>query len=185
MDDLQGRPKRRLKVDLDDLASAFDNDSDEMHFYLDTETGKVELVTEETRRELEAIDEQIFDEEGQERIPLEQALAERHRLADWEKEAIILADQVERGFGERYIEVPERDSRAGYRDMEDFTATVSQASLRERLEDALNGKGAFRRFRDILARYPQDRERWFAFADGRAMERIIEWLADEGIGPIP
>jgi hypothetical protein len=185
MDDPQGRPKRRLKVDLDDLASAFDNGSYEMHFYLDMETGKVDLVTQETRGALEAIYEQILDEDGQERIPLEQALAERHRLADWEKEAIIIADQVERGFGERYIAVPERDSRAGYRDMEDFTATVGPESLQERLEDALNGRGAFRRFKDILARYPQERERWFAFADGRAMERVIEWLADKGIEPIP
>ena len=30
-----------------------------------------------------------------------------------------------------------------------------------------------------------ERERWFAFRDARLRERIVAWLADEGIVPIP
>ena len=74
---------RRLYVDLEQLASAFDNSSYELSFYLDLETGKVEMVTEDMRRELEALDE-IKEEEttsAEELVP-----AGEHGLPDWQQE---------------------------------------------------------------------------------------------------
>lgn len=49
---------------------------------------------------------------------------------------------------------------------------------------AINGKGAFRRFKDVLLRYPEERERWFRFKDERMQERALEWLDCIGISPI-
>ena len=48
----------------------------------------------------------------------------------------------------------------------------------ELLEVAINGKGAFRRFKDVLLNYPEERERWFQFKDDRMKERALEWLDD-------
>ena len=49
--------------------------------------------------------------------------------------------------------------------MVQFTRTIDDPRLRELLEVALDGRGAFRRFKDMLARWPKERERWFAFHD--------------------
>jgi len=68
--------------------------------------------------------------------------------------------------------------------MEAFIETVASPHLQELLEVAINGRGAFGRFKDVLVRYPDERERWFAFKDARMRERVREWLMDEGIEPI-
>jgi hypothetical protein len=36
----------------------------------------------------------------------------------------------------------------------------------------------------VLASSPAERERWFAWRDGRQRERILDWLAAEGIAPV-
>jgi len=65
--------------------------------------------------------------------------------------------------------------------MEDFIATVEDEHLAELLEVAINGRGAFRRFKDVLLRYPEERERWFRFKDERMQERACEWLENIGV----
>jgi hypothetical protein len=68
--------------------------------------------------------------------------------------------------------------------MVDFIDTLSNPRLQSRLEDAIRGKGAFRRFKDVLLDYPQVREQWFEFSNDRMHQRALEWLEDEGIEPI-
>ena len=88
-----------------------------------------------------------------------------------------LKDQVEED-SDRYERIPEAESHEGYEDMVEFIATVKDERLVELLEVAINGKGAFRRFKDMLLNYPEERERWFQFKDGRIQERALEWLGD-------
>jgi hypothetical protein len=68
--------------------------------------------------------------------------------------------------------------------MEAFIETVASRRLQERLWGAIRGRGAFRRFKDVLAGHPAERDRWFAFRDGRVCQRALAWLADEGIEPV-
>ena len=96
-----------------------------------------------------------------------------------------LDDKVEEGFGERYINIPNAESYEGYQDMEDFIWTVKEVKLGEKLYNAIAKKGAFRRFKDVLNSYPKERERWFKFKDEKVMERVNEWLEEEGIEIIP
>jgi len=91
-----------------------------------------------------------------------------------------LKDRVEEDF-ERYELIPKAESYEGYQDMVDFIATIDNERLAELLEVAINGKGAFRRFKDVLLDYPEERERWFKFKDERMEERALEWLDDIGI----
>jgi len=79
---------------------------------------------------------------------------------------------------DRYEKVPKAEPHEGYGDMQDFIATVEDEHLAELLEVAINGKGAFRRFKEVLARYPEQEERWFRFKDDRMQERALEWLDD-------
>lgn len=86
---------------------------------------------------------------------------------------------------ERFLLVPARPSHEGWRDMDDFLATVAAGAFRDRLADAIRGKGAFGRFKRVLEERPGERERWFAFQQARLDARAVEWLADEGIEAIP
>ncbi len=92
-----------------------------------------------------------------------------------------LAERIEEGFGTRYVEVPQAQSSDGYRDMQAFIETVQDQRFQKHLWRAIEGRGAFRRFKDTLLDEPAERERWFAFQAERQRERVLEWLAGEGI----
>jgi hypothetical protein len=83
----------------------------------------------------------------------------------------------------RYVEIPMDDSRAAYRDMEAFAASVEDVELQERLWRALGGSRPFRHFKDAVAWDGAVEERWFRYRDQRQTARAIAWLADEGLAP--
>lgn len=84
----------------------------------------------------------------------------------------------------RYLQVPHANSRDGFQDMERFIETVQDTQLQKLLRVAIDGKGAFRRFKNILPDYPQERERWFRFQADRLRQRILDWLEAEDIEAI-
>ncbi|MCC7540146.1 MAG: hypothetical protein HUU38_25075 [Anaerolineales bacterium] len=84
-----------------------------------------------------------------------------------------------------YLRVDPVSSREQYRWMERFIATVDEPDLRSRLTQSIDGKGAFRRFKDVLMTFPVDRERWFAFRRDRLKTCMESWLAAHGIVAIP
>ena len=176
--------KRRVAVDLDELAGAFENGLPDLSFYLDVESGEVAMVSDDTRRELEEIYQELDNGEDLDDARVNEAIRQRD-LPDWMHDALEEADRVERGFGTRYVAVPRDETHEAYRDMEDFILTVGDERLRERLSDAIDGRGAFGRFKRVLSAHDDERERWFAFRDARLRERIVAWLAEEGIVPIP
>jgi len=55
--------------------------------------------------------------------------------------------------------------------MEYFIAGLDDANEFDLLSVAISGSGAFRRFRDVLDRWPQDKERFFAFIEERQRGR--------------
>ena len=82
---------------------------------------------------------------------------------------------------ERYEPIPNTESSEGYQDIGDFITTVEDAHLAELLEVAIQGEGAFHRFKDVLVRYPEQREKWFRFRDERIRERALGWLKEVGV----
>jgi hypothetical protein len=86
---------------------------------------------------------------------------------------------------ERCRYLPIAESHEEYEDMKEFIETVKGTHLKEKLYIAISGRGAFRRFKDVLNSYPKERERWFKFKDERVTERVNKWLEDEGIEIIP
>lgn len=75
-----------------------------------------------------------------------------------------------------YLRVEPVSSREQYRWMERFIATVEEGELRDKLVHSIDGKGAFRRFKDVLMSFPVDRERWFAFRSERLRACMDAWL---------
>jgi hypothetical protein len=86
---------------------------------------------------------------------------------------------------DRWLEVSREGSRGGYGDMVAFIDTLSDSRLVDRLRDAIQGRGAFRRFKDVLSRAPQEFTRWHVFADERQRGRARAWLADKGYRVAP
>ena len=96
-----------------------------------------------------------------------------------------LDEMIDEDSQERYRYLPIAESHDGYEDMKEFIETVKGTYLIEKLYIAISGRGAFRRFKDVLNSYPKERERWFKFKDKKVMERVNEWLEEEGIEIIP
>jgi hypothetical protein len=76
----------------------------------------------------------------------------------WPQSAIDYAretgesDDDESDDADRWLWVPCEGSRAGYHDMVQFIGTIDEPARANRLEIAIQGRGAFRRFKDELAR---------------------------------
>ncbi len=84
-----------------------------------------------------------------------------------------------------YLRVDPVSSREQYRWMERFIATVAEGELRTRLVASIDGKGAFRRFKDVLLTFPVDRERWFQFRTERLRSCMTAWLESNGLEAVP
>jgi hypothetical protein len=80
----------------------------------------------------------------------------------------------------RWLQVDGEGSRGGRRDLELFVATVDDPGRADRLAIAIDGKGAFRRFKDVLARWPDELDRWQALSEDRQRGRARSWLAGAG-----
>ena len=98
-------------------------------------------------------------------------------IADPEMHARIASDQ-------NYLRVDPVSSREQYRWMERFIPMVEDPELRERLGRAIDGKGAFRRFKDVLMSYGPDRERWFAFRSERLRVFMEAWMSAHALHPV-
>lgn len=80
------------------------------------------------------------------------------------------------GNAERYLRVDPASSREQYRWMERFVGSVADDALRDRLLVAIDGKGAFRRFKDVLLAFPAERERWFAYRSDLLHFHMQTWV---------
>lgn len=84
-----------------------------------------------------------------------------------------------------YLRIDPVSSREQYRWMERFIPMVEDNEIREKLTRAIDGKGAFRRFKDVLMSYGADRERWFTFRSERLRTFMEAWLTAHAITVVP
>lgn len=80
-----------------------------------------------------------------------------------------------------YLRIDPVSSREQYRWMERYIPMVEDNDIREKLTRAIDGKGAFRRFKDVLMSYGADRERWFTFRSERLRTFMEAWLTAHAI----
>jgi hypothetical protein len=152
---------RALPVDLDELAEMLEGDPTYGGGRIDLRTGQTwpKEVLESLTYDGAGSDDEGEDEEG--------------------------GDDEAGDDEDRWLWVGCQGSRDGYDDMVDFVETVKDPRLIGRLEVALDGRGAFRRFRNVLDREPAEFERWQAFSDDRRRGRARKWLAREGYRSVP
>jgi hypothetical protein len=167
----------RPKVSYTDLELAFSASGFEYVYLLDTQTGEVLSYESGIEDELLTGADISYRPKWQEG---EVAAARRVLRACGDLlEPGEEADQV--GEPDRYVRIPRIETGEAYETMEDFAETVRNAHMRELLDVALRGKGAFRRFKDVLLDYPAERERWFEFESRRQRETIEAWAREQGV----
>jgi predicted thioesterase len=81
---------------------------------------------------------------------------------------------------EGWLRLPSQRDANEYDMMSDFADTVRSQRKRERLEIALSGKGAFRRFKDAVIREGME-DAWYAFRDRRYLEFARDWCDENGL----
>jgi len=146
-----------MEIDYMGLEMAFQRDMmDEATYWFDKETGQVLVLDEWSREQLRKA--RGPDELAHPRLrdlwPLWCLVGWEYELDGEEEEAEPWPKPPPGVTMDRYEEVPRIESYEAYDDMVDFAATVDDPRLSELLELALERKGAFRRFKDVLARYP-------------------------------
>ena len=98
-------------------------------------------------------------------------------IADPQMHARIAADA-------NYLRIEPVSSREQYRWMERYIPMVDTPDLQQRLTRAIDGKGAFRRFKDVLMGFGPERERWFAFRSERLRIFMEAWLNAHALNPV-
>ena len=153
---------KKLKVDVEEIAMIMDNqDRFGNQYYLDTETGETVVIPDELMSALQ-------EGESCEGLP------------DWELQLLPQAREIFEG-SDRYEEIPTRPSYEGYNLTVEFTEGVWDKKIQRKLSIALDGKGAFRKFKNVLRDYPEVEKEWFQFKSKRDKEEVKDWLESIGI----
>jgi hypothetical protein len=84
-----------------------------------------------------------------------------------------------------YLRIAPVSSREQYRWMERYIPMVEDVDLRAKLVASIDGKGAFRRFKDVLMSHGTERERWFTFRSERLRTFMEAWLVAHAINAVP
>lgn len=94
-------------------------------------------------------------------------------------------DEVDLEDDERWLRVPHLGSRDAWWDMSAFADALTDNALAQELADAIEGRGAFSRFRRVMDRHPDHVPGWLAFRDERSTGRARSWLAENGYEALP
>lgn len=86
---------------------------------------------------------------------------------------------------ERYLFIPNEGSRDAWRDLHDFAMALSDDHIRDELLEAIDGKGAFGRFKRLLDRHEELWPVWQTYSIEARTGRARAWLYDAGYDAWP
>lgn len=153
--------ERKATVKLDDLITEIEIQMDETLTYLNIQTGEVITLSREEMRAAE--DEELLD-----------------NYPDWERENIEQAIKIIEDEDEVYLEFTLRNEFHEYELIEEFIETLDKAEVREKLFGAIQGRGAFRRFKDGIIEHDVERQ-WYEFKEKKVKELVMEWCKEKGL----
>lgn len=90
-----------------------------------------------------------------------------------------LEDEIEENF-ERYLRLPTKFEINEYHIMEEFIWSLPEGRQQDRLERAIQGRGAFRRFKDMVDDLGIEK-RWYQYEADAYKKMAIEWCRDHEI----
>jgi len=134
---------------------------DESSSFLDRDTGRVETVSHDLVREAEESD-------GDEELDLP-----TWQKQEWEIAKLIVST-------DRFRKLPSKFEVHEWEIMQDFSLSVKSDRIREDLLDAIQGRGAFRYFKDTLRRHGVE-SAWFVFRTEALRQIAIDWCEENEI----
>ena len=150
-----------MKVSFDKIEDAMVISSENISYWLDKQTGKVIFIGDESM-----FGEAFYDDTEEEKAAHEIMILS----GELENEENIEIDE------NRYLEINPPHSGEKWKWMEEFALDQQDnPNLFNKLADALRGNKSFRRFKDVLLNFPDDRENWFAFENKKLREFIENW----------
>lgn len=139
-----------------------------LHAFLNRRTGEIVGGTEDQLSSAEDADWDGDDDEE-----LADSAEDDEDVEDWESEEIERLQEVL--ASDDWLELPRSDSREDYRIMERFCLHACEGDLQVELLSAIQGRGAFGRFKDALHRHGIQ-DKWYAFRGERLEEVAKSWL---------
>lgn len=82
---------------------------------------------------------------------------------------------------DKYLRIRPLTTKMSFEIMKDYITTVPVPKIRKELAEALQKKGAFRNFRAVIDKYPEEKQHWNEFKRNKIMEYITNWLTGYGI----
>jgi len=146
-------------VSLRDVIEEMELMSDEATSYINRKTGEFITVTDKMLSLVEDPDEAAD-------------------APQWEKDLLPKVREVT--ASEDFIPLPGKFEIHEWSIMERFSQSLTDAAVSDELDAALHGRGAFRRFKDIVHRFGIADE-WYRFRDAALEEIAIEFLEAHGI----
>jgi hypothetical protein len=149
-----------MKIKLSTLIDEFDMQPDLSESYLDKKTGEILFISEQDRFALEHEDSEP---------------------PQWQKEHLENIKPLLEDFdSERYIGLPSSFDFHEYSVMEKFIASLSSINMQDSLWSAIEGSGAFRRFKAGIHRFGIT-DQWYSYRSAAIKQFIIDWCEAEDI----
>ena len=98
---------------------------------------------------------------------------------DWDEEDKEIAELIEMEW-DRFIRLPGKYEIHEYRIMEDFIEELDNQRLQTELYRAIQGRGAFRRFKDKI-RYSGIEQQWYDYQNNSYQEFALRWCKGNNI----
>ncbi|GGP08253.1 UPF0158 family protein [Oceanobacillus neutriphilus] len=95
------------------------------------------------------------------------------------KEQRAFKDELEMNQ-EKYVRFPDQFEVSDYDIMESFIYALPEGKIQDELEEAIRGRGAFRRFKDKVQDVGLE-EKWFSYRDNEYRQIAINWCEENGI----
>ena len=76
-----------------------------------------------------------------------------------------------------FVRLPEQYDIHSYHIMEEFVSKLQNPMIQERLADAINGRGAFQRFKRGIRQYGVEQD-WYDFREAAFLEIAREWCEE-------
>ena len=90
-----------------------------------------------------------------------------------------LIDEIDENW-DQYIALPSSYDVHEYQIMQDFILNLKNKDIRDQLWNTIHGKGAFRRFKDLAARFGV-LEDWFLYLNQQYRKIAIKWCRENNI----
>ena len=150
-------------VKLKDIVEALEMESDSTTFWLDKDTGQVEMISEDVTAGMHLEDDGLVDEQP-----------------EWLRKAISKAQEIQNDSDEQFVQLPDKFDLNDYKIMEDFSRKYPNDRVSATLQQAIKGKGAFRRFNNLIYEFSLQ-EKWNQFKQQAYEQMAIDWLEENDI----